>query len=357
MKNKEGGNIYANISHDQARQHMIEKTRGGKKWIIVLAGGSGQRMRSAIYRWFGENTPKQFCTFVGSQSMLEHTWNRARTIVDEKNIVTVAVAEHLNYFSEFSPENIPGSMVYQPTNRGTAAAILLGLAHILAEDPQASVMVLPSDHFIHPEELFTEVAQTAFDFTQQFSNKLILLGAESKWPNEDYGWIEARSILGNTSEKKNNCLLNVRRFTEKPDYIKCHELYENRAFWSTMIFAAKGEQLWRLSQDYMPNMLAKMSYLREVIHFFKTNNIAFNHLKEPLRMTYLNLSRHDFSADFIQKAATNCCVLPMQGIEWDDWGRPERIVATARQHGLSTSFKLDANEYYSAQEEHVRGRV
>jgi mannose-1-phosphate guanylyltransferase len=52
----------------------------GHRWAVILAGGEGERMRAAITSWLGTHRPKQYCSFVGSRSMLEHTVDRARRL-------------------------------------------------------------------------------------------------------------------------------------------------------------------------------------------------------------------------------------------------------------------------------------
>lgn len=47
------------------------------RWSLVLAGGEGERTRPFIKEWLGYHKPKQFCSFVGRRSMLQHTWGRA----------------------------------------------------------------------------------------------------------------------------------------------------------------------------------------------------------------------------------------------------------------------------------------
>jgi mannose-1-phosphate guanylyltransferase len=65
-----------------------------KRWAVVLAGGDGQRMAAFIRRWLGHPRPKQYCAFSGRRTMLEHTLDRARTVVAPARIVTVINVDH-----------------------------------------------------------------------------------------------------------------------------------------------------------------------------------------------------------------------------------------------------------------------
>ncbi len=335
MKQQDCSRHYLNPYH--ATEPQDSK---GDNWIIVLAIGNVLNKCSGIYRWYGADTPQKFCTYVDSQSILEHTWSCARAIVAEKNIVTITLEEHRAHIAtqsaEPSADSIPGRIMYQPANRGTAAAIFLGLANILAEDPDARVMVLPADYFIYPEAPFIAAAKQCFQYSQQIPNKAILLGAEAKWSNPEYGWIETQRRqerlprAGEQLSADNSMLLSVRRYSDKPDQSKCNELYLNGAFWSTRIFTVNGEMLWRMAQEYLPMMAIKMNYIREIFNFYAHNEIAFKDLQEPLRLSYYNLIAQDFAAEFIQPAARNFCVLPLGGI---DLYRPEQVVADNRGGG------------------------
>lgn len=63
-------------------------------WSIILAGGEGERLRPFIQRWLGVPIPKQYCTFVGTRSMLQHTWDRADRVTPPEQKVTVVSRHH-----------------------------------------------------------------------------------------------------------------------------------------------------------------------------------------------------------------------------------------------------------------------
>ena len=133
------------------------------RWALVLAGGDGTRMAPVMEHWFGEMRPKQFCAFTGRKSMIEHTWERAVSVAPSDHVLTIAVNKHRRYFGRFDGGTMPGGVLYQPLNRGTATAIFFGLAYILARDPEAEVVILPSDHYIAPRERFCDRIDEAFD--------------------------------------------------------------------------------------------------------------------------------------------------------------------------------------------------
>src|SRR6185295_10518614 len=67
----------------------------GNLWSIVLAGGEGERLRPLLQQWLGHHRPKQYCTFVGTRSMLQHTLDRLAPLSGPENRITVVMRSHL----------------------------------------------------------------------------------------------------------------------------------------------------------------------------------------------------------------------------------------------------------------------
>jgi mannose-1-phosphate guanylyltransferase len=126
-------------------------------WSLLLAGGEGERMKPFIRRWLGRHKPKQYCTFIGTRSMFQHTLDRSDQIIaPERRVTVIARAHRDEAFSQFS-WRAPGKVILQPSNRETAAGIFLGLTYIRKRDPDATVVIFPSDHFAHPEDRFVDM--------------------------------------------------------------------------------------------------------------------------------------------------------------------------------------------------------
>src|SRR5687768_3714911 len=130
-------------------------------WSIVLAGGEGERLKPFVQRWLGRHQPKQYCTFIGTRSMFQHTLDRADRITAPEHKVTVIGRTHQREAqAQFSPGE-GGKLIIQPANRDTAAGIYLALTYVRSQDPQAMVVLYPSDHFVYPEGRFVEVVRGA----------------------------------------------------------------------------------------------------------------------------------------------------------------------------------------------------
>ncbi|KKO46787.1 hypothetical protein WG68_02210 [Arsukibacterium ikkense] len=325
-----------NTVSDATAKHRQSNQAGLHCWAIVLAGGRGERMREAISQWLGSNRPKQFCRFTGEHTMLEYTWDRARQIVGSANIVTVSVADQAVYFEELDPDTIPGTVLYQPEHNGTAAAVYLALAHILALDPDASVIIMPSDHFIFPEARFVALGCAALSYAAADPEHLVLLGAEARWPNTDFGWIEATTARSSNELMPGAMLQPVLAFVEKPDNQQARRLYSNNALWSTMIIATKGQLLWQLAEALQPRFFLCFLYLHRLCLETRYGNRLREAADKAIVNTFQHMPELDFSKDLLQNVTQQCWVMPMTDIDWDDWGRPERILQCIEKYGLDS---------------------
>ena len=99
---------------------MSITSKSSGRWSIVLAGGEGERLRSWTEKRFGSHRPKQYCSFDGRQSMLEHTLDRATAASGPHRLVTVIGAGHRRFLAELA-SNPTGRVIEQPCRecRGT----------------------------------------------------------------------------------------------------------------------------------------------------------------------------------------------------------------------------------------------
>ena len=160
-----------------------------RSWSVVLAGGEGERTRPFIERWLGRHRPKQYCTFVGTRSLLQHTIDRADRISRPDRRVTVVARGHRQ--DAQSQLGGRGRVVFQPANRGTAPGVFLPLTFVRAADPDATVVIYPSDHFVWPESRFVRAIARAISESEACPERPILLGVTPDRPETDYGWIVA----------------------------------------------------------------------------------------------------------------------------------------------------------------------
>ncbi|MDT7042784.1 sugar phosphate nucleotidyltransferase [Candidatus Nitronereus thalassa] len=299
-------------------------------WSVVLAGGEGERTRPFIERWLGCHLPKQYCAFVGTRSMLQHTWDRADQLGDPDHKLTVMAKNHHRLAWEHLEKQQGGKVLFQPHNRDTAAGVFLPLAYVRTWNPEATVVVFPSDHFIFPEQQFVHQVQQAVQATDWLTDRLILLGLTPTHVELEYGWIEPGEILGWC---EGSPIKSVKTFLEKPDRNTARKALANGALWNTMVLTGKVETLWRLGWMCFPEIMARFEQLTTAIGTPREGAV--------LEAIYQDMPRQNFSSGLLQRVPDHVGVLELQDVMWSDWGNPDRIIETLHQIGKTPVFRQD----------------
>ena len=313
---------------------------GHTRWTVVLSGGEGRRMRPLISRWLGVSRPKQYCTFSGTRSMLQHTIDRAAMICEPERTIVVIGNGHRSFFESALSSEFGGMVMEQPSDCGTAAGVLLPVSYILQQDPEATVVVLPSDHFVYPESEFVGQLEEAAAMAESWTRHLILLGAVPDRPETDYGWIEPSARKRSPGGE----LRSVLNFYEKPCKAEAERFYHHQWLWNTMIVAAKAQALWSLGAQLLGDLTGRLDRIAGVMRAVADGRVDPSHLDVAMAHVYRDMPSSDFSRHILQRAPESSAVVPMVGIEWCDWGRPERISATLAALGAEPAFPMHALE-------------
>lgn len=297
---------------------------GPALWGIVLAGGDGERLRAFVQASFGTDIPKQFCTFCGRRTMVERTLMRAQSIIPRERLLLSATAHHRQHVLGSMAKHSPGTVLFQPLNRDTAPGILLPLVHVLHRDPEAVVVVLPSDQFVLPGRRFmASVAEAADYLIESGDDSLILLGVDPAEAETDYGWIKP-GIAAN--EHEHSSIRPISRFIEKPPQELARALMENGWLWNTMVIVVHAQDLWERVYELAPELAAYFAMFRRTI------GTPWEH--RVLEEVYCMIPSVNFSTAILSQRPDRLLVLPVKNVYWSDWGRDERILETL------TRFKL-----------------
>ena len=310
---------------------MIGKIPSSSVWSIVLAGGEGERIRPCIQQWLGYPVPKQYCTFVGTRSMLQHTWDRANQIVLPRRKVTVLGRTHQQGLEQHYKRQNEGTLIFQPRNCDTAPGIFLPLTYVRAWDPQAVVVLFPSDHFIFPEDRFVTTVRRAVRAVEFLTDRMILLGVRPSHLELDYGWMSVGGAMG---WSEGTCIRRIQSFVEKPDLTDGTRLMSEGALWNTLVLVAKAETLWKCGRLRFPDMMERFEQLQR--------NIGTPAEGRTLQAIYENMPSRNFSRQVLQSPDVQLGVMELEGVLWSDWGRPERIVETLQLLGKKPTFPMDA---------------
>lgn len=303
--------------------------RLGKLWAVVLAGGEGERLRPLIRRWLGRHQPKQYCTFAGTRSMFQHTVDRALGLAPPGHVITVMARSHHSYVRAQLDGRLLGAVLLQPENRDTAAGIFLPLAYIRAQGEDATVVIFPSDHFVHPEPRFLEVVADTIRTAERLTDRLVLLAVKADQPEREYGWIEP----GENLIRSDPAVRMVQRFLEKPSAAEAMHTMAGGGLWNTLILTSKVETLWTLGWHCFPEMMPLFEQLVPAIGTAE-ETLVIEHI-------YRRMPRHNFSSGLLQRVPEQIVVVEARGMLWSDWGNPERIADTLLGLGRVPAFPLN----------------
>ncbi|MGD9851611.1 MAG: sugar phosphate nucleotidyltransferase [Nitrospirales bacterium] len=301
-------------------------------WSVILAGGDGERTRPFIQQWLGYPLPKQYCTFVGTRSMLQHTWDRANQLSNPNRKITVVASNHqVDGAGNFGGQN-EGTLLFQPRNCDTGPGILLPLTYIRARDPQAVVAIFPADHFIFPEERFVETVSRAVRAIEFLTDRVILMGVRPTYAEPEYGWVVPGATLGWSGGSP---IRAIRTFQEKPDFRQSQELLRQGALWNTFVMVGKVETLWNMGWTCFPEIMKGFDRLGKAVGTPAEGS--------TLQAIYQEMPCRNFSSEVLECLTDRLGIMELEQVMWSDWGRPERIVETLKAVGKQPIFSSAHN--------------
>lgn len=216
-------------------------------YAILMAGGVGSRF------WPVSTTrhPKQFRDLLGSgETLIQTTFRRLNQLVPAQNIIILTNERYEDLVYEQLPMLSAKQVVLEPVMRNTAPAVLLAALKIQKENPNAVMLMAPSDHWIENEQAFLEDVQIAFDSCRE-QEKIVTLGIRPTFPNTGFGYIKF--------EKGDQKVLPVLNFTEKPDFETARDfISQGNYLWNAGIFIWNVKYILGAFQNSLPRMYQQL---------------------------------------------------------------------------------------------------
>lgn len=211
-----------------------------------MCGGIGSR----FWPYSRASRPKQFIDFLGTgRSLLQMSYDRVVSIVPPGNIIFLTNEEYAAHIRQQLPELDESQILLEPARRNTAPCIAWAAYHIKARDPQASIMVAPSDHLITREALFEKAILEGFEFVEN-NHALLTLGIRPTRPETGYGYIQVGVEASGDIHK-------VKTFTEKPRRELAEVFMESgEFFWNSGIFLWTADSIIRELHEHAPDLAA-----------------------------------------------------------------------------------------------------
>jgi mannose-1-phosphate guanylyltransferase len=269
-------------------------------YAIIMAGGVGSRFWPVSTSEF----PKQFHDMLGAgETLIQKTFSRLSQIIPIDNIFILTNKNYNTIVLQQLPMVKQAQVLLESAMRNTAPCILYASLKIKKQNPNALMVVAPSDHWIENEEEFLENLQYSFDFCSE-ENVLMTLGIKPTFPNTGFGYIEY-------DKSDNNPIKKVFQFREKPNYETAKSFVESGNFlWNAGIFIWSVKTITAAFEKFQP----KMNEL-----FLK----GFDSYNTPNEKVFIDQNyalSENISIDYaVMEKAKNVYILPAS-FDWNDLG-------------------------------------
>ncbi len=211
-----------------------------------MAGGTGTRFwpESRLKK------PKQFLQLVGNQTMLQSTVSRISSMIKPQNILVVTNSGYMSLVQEQLPDLPKENIIGEITGKNTAPCVASATAIILERNPDASMVVLPSDHYIRDEKKFLKTIEAGFAKAEN-DHCLVTIGITPTRPETGYGYIQTDDKSKHTVSGSD--VFKVKTFAEKPDLQTAVMFLESGDFlWNSGMFIWRAADIWKNFELHLP---------------------------------------------------------------------------------------------------------
>ena len=220
-------------------------------YCVIMAGGIGSR----FWPLSKNRMPKQFLDVLGTgKSFIRCTFERFLPLVPVENFLVVTSELYRDLVREHLPELAPEQILTEPVRRNTAPCVAYATYRIAARNPEATMIVAPSDHIITGEAEFQEIVREGIDFVSGTDN-LMTIGIRPSRPETRYGYIQIDTAPHD--ETAGTEVRKVKTFTEKPNIEMARVFVESgEFFWNSGIFIWSVRGILNAFQRWLPEMNA-----------------------------------------------------------------------------------------------------
>lgn len=302
------------------------------RWAVILAGGDGTRLQSMTRVISGDNRPKQFVPVIGGSTLLNQTRRRVALSLEPSRTMIVVTQKHHRFYQSLSKE-IPGNLLLeQPSNKGTAPAILYALLRVAAKSPKAVVALFPSDHFFADDEEFMSHIDVAIDAVAVQPETVMLLGITPSAPETEYGWIEPEPSILASAQKS---ITRVRKFWEKPNVNLATSLMDHGCLWNSFVMVGCVDALLKMTRAAMPEMYAAFATITPAFETAAEHNI--------LAALYSQIEDANFSHQVLAVRPGDLMVMRVGDVGWSDLGEPNRVLSALASMGVQAELAVTAS--------------
>lgn len=217
-------------------------------YCLILAGGKGRR----LWPCSREHRPKQFVDFFGvGRTQLQQTYDRMAKTISPDHIYISTNAGYVDIVREQLPEVPREHILAEPIMRNTAPAMAWASFRIDRSNPDAVLIVVPTDMLIVGEDAFQRNVQAAMAFAAK-TDTFVAIGVKPTRPEPGYGYIQTDGDMGDN-------IYRVRSFTEKPDREFAQVFVDSGEFvWNTGMFVSSVRNTIATFSRFLPEVLRRL---------------------------------------------------------------------------------------------------
>lgn len=304
----------------------MERADAVHTYAVIMAGGGGTR----LWPISRKEMPKQLLPLLGKDTLFQSTVARLEKLFPPERILVVTVTEQAREMQKQVPAIPVENYLIEPAPRGTASVVALAAAVLHKRDPQASMAIQTSDHYIRNRDLFHYLIRAAFDVAQE--NYLVTLGITPTYPSTGYGYIQQGAALDGDYKYP---VYTVERFVEKPDQETAQKLLRSGDHsWNSGMFVWRADTILAEIERQMPELYKVVNKISAAWGTSQQDQVV--------KANWFGLKSQTIDYGVMERAE-RVAVLPAGGLGWNDVGSWDSLfdvllpdmngnVATSAQH-------------------------
>lgn len=256
-------------------------------YAVIMAGGSGTR----FWPLSRQRKPKQVLSILGPNSLLQDTFDRLKGLVPSEQILVVTNRQQYRVIAPQLPQLPERNFLLEPTPRNTAACIGLAAVHIQRVQPDAAMVVLPSDHLIGEVPEFQRAVRTGLELVERF-DPLVTIGIRPSRPETGYGYIQFIPTEPGLPEGVHR----VKTFAEKPNLSTARLfLKSGDFFWNSGIFIWRAARILAEMEELLPDHYHQLEHIRDAIDTVSYRRVLISRYRRlrPISIDYGIMEKSD----------------------------------------------------------------
>lgn len=272
---------------------------------VLLCGGSGTR----LWPLSRKSYPKQFADVIGNESLFQASARRftgpdfAGPLIVTGDPFRFIVSEQLDAIGIE-----PSGILIEPDGKNTAPAAAAAALSTINEDPDATILLVPSDHAVSDPDAFRQAVLAGFAAVN--AGNIVTFGIAPSRAETGYGWLE-------TGSETSAGVFDLKRFIEKPDLERAETMFaEGKYLWNSGVFLSKASVLLDAFRTHAPDILSQVAAAMEA----STVDLNFRRIDPDL----WNKVREDSIDYSIMEPSSNLSAVRFDG-NWTDLGGWESV--------------------------------